>query len=58
MFNQEMPAEYIPRKYMIRGVLDPKLGLYFEIVRNNKVVGEYFCYAFAVNIANSLEKTK
>lgn len=33
MFNQEMPATYTPRKYMVRGVTNPEVGFtYYEII--------------------------
>ena len=34
MFNQEMPKSYVPRRFMIRGVISTGIaGTYYEIVQ-------------------------
>jgi len=51
-----MPDKYVPRKYMVRGVLDPKLGVFYEIVCKNQVCNTFLVYAYAVDYCDSLNR--
>lgn len=57
MFNQEMPPEYVPRRYMVRGVLDAYMvGTYYEIVTPNQshIADWHKDYATAVQMCDVL----
>lgn len=58
MFNQEMPPDYVPRKYMVRGILSA--GTYYEIVAaGQKHIAEWHKdYTTAVQICDALNKNQ
>jgi len=61
MFNQEMPSDYVPRKYMVRGILDAYMvGTYYEIVTPNQahIVDWHKDYATAVKMCDALNKNQ
>ena len=59
MFNQEMPSTYIPRRYMVRGVLNaPVVGTFYEIVAPgcSNFVDWHVDYHEATKLADTLNE--
>lgn len=56
MFNQEMPSDYKPRKYMVRGVLNTQHGVMYEIVYKGRAVKTFLVYSCACLFCDSMNK--